>query len=54
MDGKMLARLGAIVFVSLAVTATAIEMIAHGLNASHAGMPLSAANRPPSQNQPMG
>ena len=26
MDGKMLARLGAIVFVSLAVTATAIEM----------------------------
>ena len=26
MDGKMLARLGAIVFVSLAITATAIEM----------------------------
>jgi conjugative transfer region protein TrbK len=26
MDGKMLARLGAIVFVSFAVTATAIEM----------------------------
>jgi conjugative transfer region protein TrbK len=26
MDGKMLARLGALVFVSLAITATAIEM----------------------------
>ncbi|MBB3880234.1 MULTISPECIES: putative entry exclusion protein TrbK-alt [Sphingomonas] len=26
MDGKMLARLGAVVFVSLAITATAIEM----------------------------
>lgn len=26
MDGKILARLGAIIFVSLAVTATAIEM----------------------------
>ena len=26
MDGKMLARLGAIVFVSFAITATAIEM----------------------------
>ena len=26
MDGKMLARLGAIVFVAIAVTATAIEM----------------------------
>jgi len=26
MDGKMLARLGTIVFVSLAITATAIEM----------------------------
>ena len=26
MDGKMLARLGAIIFVSLAITATAIEM----------------------------
>ena len=26
MDGKMLARLGAIVFVAIAITATAIEM----------------------------
>lgn len=26
MDGKMLARLGAVIFVSLAITATAIEM----------------------------
>ncbi len=26
MDGKMLARLGAIVFVAVAVTATAVEM----------------------------
>ena len=26
MDGKMLARLGAVVFVAVAVTATAIEM----------------------------
>ncbi|MDX3925934.1 MAG: putative entry exclusion protein TrbK-alt [Shinella sp.] len=27
MDGKMLARLGAIVFIAVAITATAIEMI---------------------------
>lgn len=26
MDGKMLARLGAIIFVAIAITATAIEM----------------------------
>ena len=35
-------------------TATVIEMIAHGLNISHAGVPVSAASRPPSQNQPGG
>jgi len=29
MDGKMLARLGAIVFIAAAVTATAIEMTRH-------------------------
>ncbi len=34
--------------------ATVIEMIAHGLNISHAGVPLSAAIRPPIQNQPGG
>ena len=35
-------------------TATVIEMIAHGLNISHAGVPVSAASRPPIQNQPGG
>ena len=30
MDGKMLARLGAIVFVAVAITATAIELIRKG------------------------
>ncbi len=34
--------------------ATAIEVIAHGLNISHAGVPVSAAVRPPIQNQPAG
>src|SRR5829696_10477427 len=32
-------------------TAIVIEMIAQGLNISHAGMSVSAASRPPSQNQ---
>ena len=35
-------------------TAIVIEMIAQGLNISHAGVPVSAASRPPSQNQPGG
>ena len=35
-------------------TAIAIDVIAHGLNISHAGVPVSAAARPPSQNQPGG
>ena len=34
--------------------ATAIEVIAHGLNISHAGVPVTAAIRPPIQNQPAG
>ena len=34
--------------------ATAIDVIAHGLNISHAGVPVSAAVRPPIQNQPAG
>jgi conjugative transfer region protein TrbK len=33
MDGKMLARLGAIVFVAIAITATAIEMTREGRRA---------------------
>ncbi len=32
----------------------AIEVIAHGLNISQAGVPVSAAARPPIQNQPGG
>ena len=35
-------------------TAIAIEVIAQGLNISQAGVPVSAAARPPSQNQPGG
>jgi hypothetical protein len=35
-------------------TATAIEVMAHGLNISQAGVPVRAAARPPSQNQPGG
>ena len=35
-------------------TATAIEVIAHGLNISQAGVPVNAAVLPPSQNQPAG
>ena len=35
-------------------TATVIDVIAHGLNISHAGVPVSAAIRPPIQNQPGG
>jgi hypothetical protein len=35
-------------------TAIAIDVMAHGLNISHAGVPVSAASRPPSQNQPGG
>ena len=35
-------------------TATVMEMMAHGLNISHAGVPVSAASRPPIQNQPGG
>lgn len=42
MDGKTLARIGAVVFVALAVTATAIDM-----NRSDAG-PETARKKPPS------
>ena len=35
-------------------TAMVIETMAHGLNASHAGVPVNAATRPPIQNQPGG
>ncbi len=35
-------------------TAIVMEMIAHGLNISQAGVPVSAARRPPIQNQPGG
>ena len=35
-------------------TATANEVIAHGLYISQAGVPVNAAARPPSQNQPGG
>ncbi len=42
MDGKILARIGAVVFVALAVTATAIDM-----NRSDAG-PEKATAKPPS------
>lgn len=42
MDGKTLARIGAVVFVALAVTATAIDM-----NRSDAG-PETAREKPPS------
>ncbi len=35
-------------------TAAVMEMIAHGLNISQAGVPVSAAMRPPIQNQPGG
>ena len=34
--------------------AAVIEMIAHGLKISHAGVPVSPASRPPIQNQPGG
>ncbi len=34
--------------------ATVIDKIAHGLNISHAGMPVNDASRPPIQNQPAG
>lgn len=37
-----------------ATIAAVIVMTAHGLNISHAGVPVSAATRPPSQNQPDG
>ncbi|CAG6920555.1 hypothetical protein PICSAR240_04044 [Mycobacterium avium subsp. paratuberculosis] len=39
---------------SATATATVIEVMAHGLNTSHAGVPDSAAARPPIQNQPGG
>ncbi|CFE39736.1 Uncharacterised protein [Mycobacterium tuberculosis] len=39
---------------SATATAMAIEVIAHGLNISQAGVPVSAAARPPIQNQPGG
>jgi hypothetical protein len=34
--------------------AMAMEVMAHGLNISQAGVPVSAAARPPIQNQPAG
>jgi len=48
MDGKILARLGAIVFVALAVTATAIELIRKEdrPSASSAGRTVAANSDP--------
>lgn len=40
MDGKMLARLGAVVFVAVAITATAIELTRKG------GEPAAQSERP--------
>ena len=39
---------------SATAAAAVMEMIAHGLNISQAGMPVRSASRPPSQNQPGG
>ena len=39
---------------SATATAAVIDTIDHGLNISHAGVPVSAAIRPPIQNQPGG
>ncbi len=39
---------------SATATAMVIDVMAHGLNISHAGVPVSAAARPPIQNQPGG
>ena len=45
MDGKMLARLGAVVFVAIAVTATAIDMARK--DEPSASRPASALQPPP-------
>ena len=39
---------------SAIATAIAIDVMAHGLNISQAGVPVSAASLPPIQNQPDG
>lgn len=47
MDGKMLARLGAVVFVAIAITATAIEMIRNETHPSQASVrPMQPARDP--------
>ena len=45
MDGKMLARLGAVVFIAIAVTATAIDMARK--DEPSAPLPASALQPPP-------
>lgn len=49
MDGKMLARLGAIIFVAFAITATAIEMTRE----EDAPAPTSARQHQPSSADPL-
>ena len=52
MDGKMLARLGAIVFVAVAVTATAIEMTRkQDAPASPSALPLQPGGDPLRESQ---
>ncbi len=47
-------RISAAHSTNATATAIAIEVMAHGLNISQAGVPVSAAARPPIQNQPGG
>ena len=49
MDGKMLARLGAVVFIAIAVTATAIDM-ARKDEPSAPGLGFPAPGRPVARN----
>jgi conjugative transfer region protein TrbK len=46
MDGKTLARLGAVIFVAIAVTATAIEMTRQDETPANAAMPMVAPSAP--------
>lgn len=46
MDGKPLARLGAVIFVAIAVTATAIEMTRQDETPANAAMPMVAPSAP--------
>ena len=46
MDGKTLARLGAVIFVAIAVTATAIEMTRQDETTANPAMPMVAPSAP--------